>query len=104
MIKGIDAYIKQIQPLSSAEKGEVTKPTQETNKSFKDFFSDAIREVGDLQKTADQKIESMVLKRDDVEPHDAMIALEKANVAFQLMSQIRTKIVRAYEEIMRTPL
>jgi flagellar hook-basal body complex protein FliE len=31
-----------------------------------------------------------------------MVALEKADVAFQLMSAIRGKIVRAYEEVMRT--
>ena len=33
--------------------------------------------------------------------HEAMIALEKADIAFQLMNTIRGKIVRAYEEVMR---
>jgi flagellar hook-basal body complex protein FliE len=37
-----------------------------------------------------------------VQTHEAMIALEKADVAFQLMNNIRMKITRAYEEVMRT--
>jgi flagellar hook-basal body complex protein FliE len=32
---------------------------------------------------------------------DAMIAVEKADVAFQTMMAVRNKIVSAYEEIMR---
>ncbi len=34
--------------------------------------------------------------------HNTMIALEKAEVSFQLMMQVRNKIVTAYETIMRT--
>jgi flagellar hook-basal body complex protein FliE len=33
--------------------------------------------------------------------HQTMIALQKADVSFQLMMQIRNKIVSAYEEIQR---
>jgi flagellar hook-basal body complex protein FliE len=36
--------------------------------------------------------------------HETMIALEKADVSFQLMLQVRNKIVGAYEEIMRMQL
>lgn len=70
--------------------------------SFGKMFTNAISEVDSLQKTADNKIEDLVLRRDETTTHDAMIALEKADVAFQLMNNIRAKIVRAYEEVMRT--
>jgi len=33
--------------------------------------------------------------------HNTMIAVEKADLSFQLMMQIRNKIISAYEEIMR---
>jgi len=33
--------------------------------------------------------------------HNTMIAIEKADLTFQLMMQVRNKIISAYEEIMR---
>jgi flagellar hook-basal body complex protein FliE len=33
--------------------------------------------------------------------HDAMIALEKAGISFQVMMQVRNKILDTYQEIMR---
>jgi flagellar hook-basal body complex protein FliE len=66
------------------------------------MFENALQEVNQLQTQADQQIEGLTLKKDGVTPHTAMVALEKADVAFQLMSAIRGKIVRAYEEVMRT--
>ena|SRR5690606_10644700 len=72
--------------------------------SFSDFLSNAFEEVSNLQTEADSKIEQLVTKRHTISTHEAMIALEKADIAFQLMNQVRTKIVRAYEEIMRTQI
>lgn len=70
---------------------------------FADMFIEAVNEADMMQKDADKKIEGLVLGQ-GVSTHDAMIALEKADVAFQLMNQVRSKIVRAYEEIMRTQI
>lgn len=75
---------------------------KEEGGSFTDVLSKAIGEVESMQKDADVKVASLVTGNGDVTPHDAMIALEKADVAFNLMTQIRSKIVRAYEEVMRT--
>lgn len=70
--------------------------------SFGSFLKEAVNEVNDLQLQADNRIEDLVLQKGNVSTHDAMIALEKADVAFQLMNTIRGRIVRAYEEVMRT--
>jgi flagellar hook-basal body complex protein FliE len=65
-------------------------------------FENVLKEVNDLQTQANQQIEGLTLQKEGITPHTAMVALEKADVAFQLMSAIRGKIVRAYEEVMRT--
>jgi flagellar hook-basal body complex protein FliE len=39
---------------------------------------------------------------DDTDLHSVMMALEKADVSFQMMMQVRNKIVAAYQEIMKT--
>ncbi len=70
--------------------------------SFSQMLGNSLQEVNSLQHQADGKIKDLVLNRDETTTHEAMIALEQADVAFQLMNNIRSKIVRAYEEVMRT--
>ena len=55
-----------------------------------------------LKLNADQAINDLAAgKQKDI--HQTMISLEKADVAFQLMMQIRNKIIAAYETVMRMP-
>jgi flagellar hook-basal body complex protein FliE len=89
--------VQQITPLEAPKTS-----TGVSGKNFSQVFSDAIREVDNLQKDADSKIDSVMLGSDGVQSHDAMLALEKADMAFQLMNQVRSKIIRAYEEVLRT--
>jgi flagellar hook-basal body complex protein FliE len=94
-----DAY-KKIESITKPESNSVQAPTKQGGQSFGDMLSSAIKEVDGLQKTAQGKVEDLVLGK-SANPHDAMIALEKADAAFQLMNAVRSKIVRAYEEVMR---
>lgn len=68
-------------------------------KAFGDVLKESINKVDSLQKEADQAVQEMVSGSGDI--HNAMIALEKANISFQTMMQVRNKIVSAYEEVMR---
>lgn len=70
--------------------------------SFSQILGNSLKEVNQLQQQADGKIQDLVMRRDETSTHEAMIALEQADTAFQLMNNIRAKIVRAYEEVMRT--
>jgi flagellar hook-basal body complex protein FliE len=85
------------QPIKPGEKPGIAE-----NKNFSDMLGNAMKEVDTLQKSADKQIEGLVLGADNVTPHGAMIALEKADMAFQMMNSVRSKIIRAYEEIIRT--
>ncbi len=51
---------------------------------------------------ANQKTLGMVDGTIDV--HDAMIALQRADLTFQMTVQIRNKLVSAYQEMMRMPV
>jgi len=74
-----------------------------SSESFSQIFSKSIEEVNKLQKQADKAIEKLATgEAKDIA--QAMIAMEKANLSFQLMTQMRNKIVEAYEEIMRMPV
>lgn len=75
--------------------------TPETGgKSFKEVLAESVGEVQRLQTEADTTIKQLV-SGEIKDVTDAMIAVEKADIAFQTMMTVRNKIVAAYEEIMR---
>jgi flagellar hook-basal body complex protein FliE len=103
-IDGIKSTIEGVKALSKATEVNKATETKQFGETFGQMFSASLREVDGLQKAADNQIEGMVLGKEGVTAHDAMIALEKADIAFRLMNQVRMKIIRAYEEVMRTQL
>lgn len=76
------------------------RPLEGEGKSFKEVLSEAVTEVERLQQEADTTIKQLVAGEiKDVS--EAMVAVEKADVAFQTMMTVRNKVMAAYEEIMR---
>ncbi len=67
---------------------------------FGETLRSAMAEMGNLQSQADTKVGS-VLEGNGGDVHSALIAVEKADLSFQLMMQVRNKIVSAYQEISR---
>ena len=67
---------------------------------FKEVLNGYINDVNKMQVDADKAIENLVSGEiDDVSK--VITAVEEANVAFQMMMQIRNKLTEAYQEIMR---
>jgi flagellar hook-basal body complex protein FliE len=76
------------------------KGPQKGESSFLDTLKDSIKRVGELEKEADKEVEKLAkMESDDVT--STMMAIEKADLTFQLMMQVRNKIIDAYQEIMR---
>lgn len=81
-----------------SEKLEI--PVTDNRKSFSEMLSSQISGVNNLQKEADVAIQKLVTgKTKNV--HETMLAVEKAEIAFKMMNQIRTKVIDAYRETMR---
>ena len=103
-IQGINPLLPQVPSLKGVEETQRKAQGSEKGGAFGDVLQNALKEVNDLQNEANSNIEGLALKREGVTPHGAMLALEKADVAFQLMNAIRGKIIRAYEEVIRTQI
>ena len=101
-INQINNLLPNLTPIQGV--GQQTQKVEQGGKgdSFGNMLENALKEVNDLQNEANENIEGLTLKKDGYTPHSAMVALEKADVAFQLMNAIRGKIIRAYEEVIRT--
>jgi flagellar hook-basal body complex protein FliE len=80
------------------------KPERPTNPvSFGKMLTDSIDQVNRLQVTADSSINELAMgKQTDI--HRTMIAMEKASISFELLMQIRNKVISAYDSIMRMPI
>jgi flagellar hook-basal body complex protein FliE len=66
--------------------------------SFSGVLTNALQQVNQLSTGAEQQIGTL-LSGGNTDMSSVMIAVEKADVAFQLMMQVRNKIVSAYQDI-----
>ncbi len=67
---------------------------------FMDTLQHAISKANNIQLEANQATEALMTGQTQ-NIHQTMVALQEADVSFQLMMQIRNKLVSAYEEIQR---
>jgi flagellar hook-basal body complex protein FliE len=77
-----------------------SRPSGTREWGFVETLRTALDQAEQLQTVADAKVQTM-LSGDGMDVHSAMIAVEKSDLSFQLMMQVRNKIVAAYQEISR---
>ena len=82
-------------PLTSPGKGATAVEGAGT---FKDFLLDSIHEVNSMQADADRAVEAFATGG-DVNPAEVLTAVQKADLAFSTVMQIRNKLVQAYQDI-----
>lgn len=68
--------------------------------SFGSMLSGLVGDVNQKQLQAGAAVEGL-LKGENVSLHQAMIAMEEASVSFQLMVEVRNKLLESYQELMR---
>lgn len=92
--------IDHIDGSNEVSKNRSSEKNSRSSESFSDMLIKSVEKVNRLQKEADEAINELVLG-DNKDIVQTMIKMEKADISFKLMMQIRNKIVQAYEEIMR---
>jgi len=70
---------------------------------FGNMLRGAINKVEQDHNLANRSIEELAMNKGK-EIHRTMIEMEKAEISFKLLMQVRNKIVSAYETIMRMPV
>jgi len=83
------------------EAGQLTAPGAiDGKKSFLDLLADSVGQTNNLQNEANKAMEELVTGKNK-NIHETMIAVEKADIAFRTMNQVRLKVIDAYKEIMK---
>lgn len=91
-----NAYMPTVSPLDGAAKTGGTGGA--TGDSFSSILKDAVSGVNQLHDSAASQV-SNLLSGGGGDLNQVMVAVEKADVSFQLMMQVRNKIVTAYQDI-----
>ena len=94
-ISGFSFNLPIYEPSSASQP---TPASPETRGGFGEVLRNAVDQVNQLENTAGQQATDLLEgSRSDVQ--NVMISIEKADVAFQLMMQVRNKIVNAYQQV-----
>ncbi|MGH9354236.1 MAG: flagellar hook-basal body complex protein FliE [Terriglobia bacterium] len=65
---------------------------------FIDTLKQTLQQAQQIQNEADQKVSSVVTGQvGDIQ--SAMVAVEKANLSFEMVMEVRNKIVQAYQDV-----
>ncbi len=92
-MKGIAASPSVLAPASAA-----TPAVPATD--FSHVFKGAVDQVNALQSRANDLAQAFEMGDSKVDLTQVMVTMQKANVAFEGMTQVRNKFINAYKEIM----
>src|SRR5215213_9121239 len=66
--------------------------------SFKDVLLKSIHDVNSMQQQADKAVETL-MTGGDADPAAVLTAVQKADLAFRMMMQMRNKVMQVYQEV-----
>lgn len=91
--------IHHIQPMKPLEIAG-TKADKAPTVDFKDILQSSIDEIKTMNEKADVALEKLATGEIQ-DMHQVMIAIEKADLTFKTMMQVRNKLLDAYQEVMK---
>ncbi|MGE0484872.1 MAG: flagellar hook-basal body complex protein FliE [Gammaproteobacteria bacterium] len=100
-----DAVLARMRALAAQAQGVETRATAPAaTTDFTALLRNAIDTVNTNQQRAAALSTSFERGDPGVELSDVMISIQKANISFQAATQVRNRLVSAYQDIMNMPL
>ncbi len=107
----INSVLMQMRELQMQAQGQINKPggpvegaPQPDAPNFGALLSGAVNNVNDQQTTARELATAYEQGDAGVDLTQVMISMQKASLSFQAMTQVRNRLVSAYEDIMKMPV
>lgn len=103
---GIESVLSQIRAMSSMAQGPEAAAAKDGagRPDFAGLLQESVNKVNDIQQTAGDLAAAFEAEDPNVNLAQVMIALEKSGLAFQALTQVRNKLISAYQEIMNMPV
>ncbi len=98
----ITQLLSQMRAVAAQAQGLPATPEigQSSQPDFAAVLQNSVSKVNESQQQADQLATSFEKGDPSVDVAKVMVAMQKANISFQAMDQVRNKLVSAYQEIM----
>lgn len=98
--QGIDQLLGQLRSASMTATGSAEAATLPDGQNFASALKSSLENVNSAQQQANNLAKAFEMGDPNSNVQDVMLSLQKANVSFQTMVQVRNKLVTAYQEIM----
>jgi len=104
-MKGIEMtrMLAEMQRLAATADTRPAETTGET-RGFAELLKSSIDAVNETQASASNMAAALERGDKSVALPEVMIALQKASLSFQAMTEVRNRLVNAYQEIMNMPI
>jgi flagellar hook-basal body complex protein FliE len=76
---------------------QIKSAESEPGTAFDDMMQEAMGKISQVQSDADKAVKELTSGGD---PNEAIISMEKADMNFQLMIEVRNKLINAYQTVM----
>ena len=98
----VNELLAQMRALAAQAQGQTTKPTpaEESGGGFSEVLKSSIDQVNTAQQNAARLAEAFEMGDQQVDLAEVMVEMQKASLSFQAMTQVRNKLVSAYQDIM----
>jgi len=105
-VEGISKALKgfSFERISQRSIEKPSNLSESTKAGFSDALEKALERVNGLDVEAETMVAQATSGKKQIAPHELILSLEKADVAFELMNKVRQQVIKAYEEVMRTPI
>src|SRR5204863_6570962 len=90
----------ELEKLSPGLLSQPLESTKPAGGSFENTIRNFVDETSEKQAVASDTVKNLVNGR-NVSLHQTMIAMEEASISFQLMVEVRNKLLESYQELMR---
>ena len=87
-----------LERLPKIQPSKLSSPDQETGKSMGSALANALQSAENVAKTSDQAGEDLMAG--NIEIHEAMVRMEKADLMLKLGATVRSKVVEAYQKLL----
>lgn len=92
--------LQDLERIASSPGATAISPSQAANHSFENTLGQLVHDVSAKSAAAGEAVNGL-LAGQNVPLHQAVIAMEEAGVSFQLMVEVRNKLLESYQELMR---
>ncbi len=101
----INQVLSQMRALEAAAKSvESTSLDSASGSEFGKVLAESLDKVNETMQSAGEMRDAFQRGDEGVELPQVMVALQEASISFQAMTQVRNKLLSAYQDIMNMPV